>query len=160
MSKMHIAAFRNYRTANTFKIELCNQSFGGSDHIAEEHLRHIHHIAYQSKYLCESLTLHFIFHEHSWSLAVELTDGRHPEGHMMSLNDLRDYSQFAQLENLSKLPAALEAEYRTRNKRKRPLDPSTGQGFGFDELVVFFEALDAVYDSFDDLPRYCAMNML
>jgi hypothetical protein len=159
MSKMHIAAFRNYWTAKTFKIELCNQSFGGSDHIAEEHLRHIHHIAYQSKYLCESLTLHFIFHD-SWSLAVELTDGRHPEGCMLSLDDLREYSQITQLEKLSKLPAALEAEYRARNKRKRPLDPSTGQGFGFGELVVFFEALDGVYDSFDDLPRYCAMNML
>jgi hypothetical protein len=159
MSKMHTAAFRNYWTANTFKVELCNQSFGGSDHIAEEHLRHIHHIAYQSKYLCESLTLHFIFHD-SWSLAVELTDGRHPEGHMLSLDDLQGYSHFAQLEKLSKLPAALEARYRARNKRKRPLDPSVGRDFSFGELVVFFEALDAVYDSFDNLPMYCAMNML
>jgi hypothetical protein len=141
------------------QIELCNQSFGGSDHIAEEHLRHVHHIAYQSKHLCESLTLPFIFHD-SWSLGVELTDGRHPEGHMLSLENLLGYSQFAQLEKLSKLPAVLEAEYCARNKRKRPIDPSTGQGFGFDELAVFFEALDAVYDSFDNLPRYCTMSML
>jgi hypothetical protein len=91
---------------------------------------------------------------------VELADGRHPEGQMLFLDDLQGYSHFAQLEKLSKLPAALEARYRARNKRKRQLDPSTGQGFGFDELVVFFEALDAVYDSFDNLPRYCAMNML
>ena len=153
MSKMHDAAFRNYWTANTFKVELCNQSFGGSDHIEEKHLRHFHHIAFKSKRLCEFLILHFVFEENCWSFAVELIYRMYPEGRMLSLSELCDYWQISELKEVSRLPAKLEATFRAN---KSPLDPSIGQGFTFGELVVFLEALDDVTNSFDDVPRYCA----
>lgn len=138
-------------------MELCNQSFDGSGHIAEEHLRHIHHVAYKGKHLCECLTLHYFFQE-SWTLAVELTDDGHPEGRMLSLSDLQEYWQFAELDKLSTCPARLEAAYRAKTKVQ--LDPSIGQGFTFDELVRFLEALDDVSNSFDGLPRYCSIAAL
>jgi hypothetical protein len=73
MSKMQAAAFRNYWIANTFKVELCNSSFGGSDFIAEGDLQHINHIAYTCKRMCDGLVLHFVFKE-SWNLAIEAFD--------------------------------------------------------------------------------------
>lgn len=157
MRKMYGAAFRNYWTTNIFKVKLCNQSFGGSDHIAEEHLRLIHHIAYKGKRLCECLTLRYIFLE-SWTLAVEITDDGHPEGRMLSLSDLQEHRQFAELDKLSTFPARLEAACRAKTKVQ--LDPSIGQGFTFDELVRFLEALDDVSTSFDGLPRYCSIAAL
>lgn len=158
MRKMQGAAFRNYWTASTFKVELCNQSFGNGDHIAEEHLRRIHHIACKGKRMCSSLTLHYVFQE-GWGFAVELTDSLHPEGRMLSLNDIRGYRHFSQLEESSRLSAALQAMYR-RYQGKGPLDPSIGQGFTFDELVIFLEALDDIFHTFDDLPKYQAISPL
>lgn len=158
MGKMQDAAFRNYWTANTFKVELCNQSFGGSDHITEEHLRHIHHIACKGKRMRSSVTLHYVFQE-SWSPAVELTSSLHPKGRMLSLGDIRGYRHYSQLEELSRLPAALQGMYR-RYQGKGPLDPSIGQGFTFEELVIFLEALDDVFHTFDDLPGYCPLAAL
>jgi hypothetical protein len=155
MSRMHGAAFRNYWTANTFTVELCNQSFGGSDHIEEEHLRHIHHIAYNSKSRRGHLTLHFVFKE-SWSLVVEVADCIYPEDRMAPLSDLQGYCQFDKLEEVSRLPTKLEQRYR---KTKVPLDPSIGEGFTCDELVAFLGALD-VLDSFDDLEGFCVMASL
>lgn len=157
LGKMHLAAFRNYWTANTFRVELCDQSFGGSDHIAEEHLRHIHHIAYNPKRLPDHLTLHFVFRE-SWGLSIELAEELYPGGLMVPVNDLEDYRRFAKLEELARLPEVLEARYRASDKG--PLNPRIGQGFTFNELVVFLEVLDDVGNVFDDLPRYCATSSL
>jgi hypothetical protein len=147
---MQRAALRNYWTTNTFRVELCDSLFGGNDHIAEEQLRHIHHIAYRSKRLCNEVTLHYVFTE-SWNFAVELS-GPKAGGRMVSVTDLRGYQQLDELEELSKLPAELEQIYRDKDG---PLDPSTGWGFSFLELVVFFEALDEIDHTFKDLATYC-----
>jgi hypothetical protein len=150
MGKMHLAAFRNYWTANTFRVELCDQSFGGSDHITEEHLRHIHHIAYKPKRLPDHLTLHFVFCE-SWGLSIELAEEVYPGGLMVPVSDLQDCRRFDTLDELARLPAVLEERSRANNKG--PIKPSVGEGFTFDELVVFLEVLDDVENVFDDLPR-------
>lgn len=71
---------------------------------------------------------------------------------MVSVTDLRGYQQLDELEELSKLPAELEQIYRDKDG---PLDPSTGWGFSFLELVVFFEALDEIDHTFKDLATYC-----
>ncbi|GAB7335850.1 hypothetical protein MBLNU13_g08116t2 [Cladosporium sp. NU13] len=120
-------------------------------------MRHIHHIARKGKRLCESLALHYTFQE-SWTLAVELTDDGHTGGRMLSLGDLQESWQFAELDELSTFPACLQAAYRAGTKMQ--LDPSIGHGFTFNELVIFLEALEYVFDSFDDLPRYCSIASL
>ena len=160
MGKMQAAAFRNYWMANTFNLELDRSLLGGGDFVAEENLRHMHHIAYTSKRMCKALTLHYVFSMGSWTLTIEVSDGIHLEGRMVPVdNKLRGYKRFALLEEMSQLPMELEKKRRLKNPcaDNEPLDPSIGLGFRFNELLAFLEALDGVDHAFRSLVKYCTI---
>lgn len=155
--KMHVAAFRNYWTADAFNVKVCDTQPGVRDLIVHQHLRRLHHIAYNAKHLTIQLILHFVFRKGAWDLDIELSDHLYPGGLRVPVSDLRGYERFANLDEMSKWPTMM-GQYRVR--KESPLDPSVGEGFTFKELVFFLWLLDEVENMFDGLPRYCALSSL